>query len=69
MMSGKDFSQQPLAPEVFQNRRGTDPVLDSMLAHQIPLTRAAYLEVAGLEEPLGAELEAMLPDEFGKSRM
>jgi hypothetical protein len=66
MMTKKDH---PLSPEVFKNRRGTDPVLDLMLDLQIPLTRAAYLVVAGLEEPLGAELEAMLPDEFGKSKM
>jgi hypothetical protein len=66
MMTKND---RPLSPEVFKNRRGTDPILDSMLDLQIPLTRAAYLAVAGLEEPLGAELESMLPDEFGKSKM
>lgn len=48
---------QPIPP-------GSDVVLEAMKQRQLPLTRAQYLMTAGLVEPLGAEVESMLPREF-----
>ena len=62
--------QQPLAPDLpeddLSTPHGEDGILDLMRAHNIPLTRKAYLSVAGLTEPLGIELEMELPEEFRK---
>jgi hypothetical protein len=60
--------QQPLAPDLPEDElstpHGEDGILDLMRAHNIPLTRKAYLSVAGLTEPLGIELEMELPEQF-----
>jgi len=53
--------------EVLNDLRGTDPILDSMLAHHLPLTRETYLAIAGLEEPLHIEMEMELPVPFQKN--
>jgi hypothetical protein len=43
---------------------GQDPLLLAMKERGIPLTRANYLKMADLQEPLPAELEAELPIEI-----
>ena len=43
---------------------GTDPIQRELASVGLPLTRANYLRLAGLQEPLTAELEATLPDEL-----
>ncbi len=48
-------------------RLGQDPLLASIKRRQIPLTRANYLAEAypdGVPNPLPAELEAELPEQF-----
>jgi hypothetical protein len=62
--------QQPLAPdlpeEVCSTPHGEDGILDLLQLAHIPLTREAYLAVAGLTEPLGIELDMELPEEIRK---
>jgi hypothetical protein len=46
---------------------GHDPILQEMLAHNMPLDRETYLAMCwpeGPPEPLGTEHEAELPVEF-----
>jgi hypothetical protein len=37
-----------------------------MIADGIPLSRANYIRLAGLKEPVSGEQESMLPPEFQK---
>jgi len=46
---------------------GSDIVLEAMKQRGLPLTREQYLQTAGLEEPLGGEVESMLPREFQRN--
>jgi hypothetical protein len=43
-----------------------DPVVQGLLRDGVPVTRANYLEAAGLQEPLEPEVEAELPRELQK---
>lgn len=45
-------------------RGGLDHVLDYMKAHQVPLTRANYLALADLQEPLEPEIARSLPKDL-----
>jgi hypothetical protein len=55
--------QQP-AEQQSQPQPGEDGIQELLRVAHIPLTRKAYLEVAGLTEPLGGELEMELPKEI-----
>ena len=50
--------------EELERQAGNDPVVRSMILRNVPLTRANWLEMAGLSEPLEAELEAEVPEPF-----
>jgi hypothetical protein len=62
--------QQPLAQDLPGDapppQREGDGILELLQLAHIPLTREAYLAVAGLTEPLGIELEMELPEEIRK---
>lgn len=50
-------NNSPTSPAGSTRLTGSDPVVELMLAQGIPLTRANYVQKAGLEEPLEAEHE------------
>ena len=45
-----------------------DSVVQELVRDRLPVTRANYLEYAGLQEPLDAEQESELPRELRKRR-
>ena len=62
----KRQDEQALRPEL-ERLRGTDPIVDTMLRHNIPLTREHYLDMAFLgrdPDDLDAEEEEDIPEPF-----
>lgn len=60
----KHDNESSTLPAGYKTPLGRDILLDYMREHQLPLTRKNYLDLAGLKEPLEAELEGELPKEF-----
>jgi hypothetical protein len=63
-METKRGDKLQLEQEGLETPSGSYPLLDGIRRRGEPLTRAHYLEVAGISEPVPAELEETLPPQF-----
>lgn len=65
-MQPKPEKKSPAWLEGYKIPPGYDSLLEKMKRESIPLTRENYLKLAGLEEPLDAELEWEIPPMFSR---